>query len=74
MPVAELDDVQARLENSSTVAQDLSVSIGRIRHMLHGVNGRGQFSAAQIAQEKTQVRTDIANLIAHLNATNALIH
>lgn len=74
MTQAELDTVHARLESSSTVAQNLNVGIGRVSHMLYGVDGRGRFTPEQIAEEKTRVKTDIANLIVELTAINNLIH
>ncbi len=70
MTVAQLDAVQNDLENSSTVAQNLSAEIGKIRNMMYGVNSQGMFTPAQVAQEKTKVKTDIANLIIALQNIN----
>lgn len=74
MTGAELDAVQNRLDASSLVAQNLPAGIAKISNMLYGIDGRGRFTPAQIAEEKSRIKTDIANLIADLTAINNLIH
>lgn len=68
-----LDNIQTRLENCANVANDKAFEIARIRNMKYGINNAGRFPDAEIAEIKTQVKTDITALIGELSNINNLI-
>lgn len=66
-----LIDLQRRLELSGAIAREISKEVGNINEMLHDENKKALPN--RVDETKSQVKTDIANLIKELNNINASI-
>lgn len=73
MTLQTLDNIQQRLENLSRIIQDKAADIGKIRSMKYGVGNQGRFSAQEVNNVKTNIKTDIDKVIMELNTIKGLI-